>query len=111
MTRTQKIWMWIFIAMFAIPEILFLTTPALVSSFSGKSFSEISSLIVNYKFFLNNPLYLLFIVAIEWVGVLGALVLSIKSNKTVLSVLLGTILLWLFLAFGLVYITGFSMNF
>ena len=111
MTKTQKIWLWIFIAMFALPEILFLTTPALLMSISGKSFSGISSLIINYKFFLDHPLYLLFIIAIEWIGALGIFVFNINFNKNLLAVLFGIILMWLLFVFGIVYITGFSMNF
>ena len=103
--------MWISVAMFALPEILFFTTPALLMSILGKSFTEISSLLVSYKFFLSYPLFLLFITAVEWVGVMGLLILSIKFNKKVFAILSGILLLWLFFVFGLVYIAGFSINF
>jgi len=111
MTKTQKIWLWIFGLMFVVPEILFITTPALIMSIAGKSFSEISSFVINYSSFLKYPLLLLLIVVVEWIGVFGLFVLSIKINKKLLAILFGVILLWLFFIFVIVYVTGFSMSF
>ena len=111
MTKLQKVWMWLSLAMFLVPEVLFFTTPALLMSFSGESFSQISSLVINYKFFLNYPIYLLIVIVVEFLGVLGLFLLSIKSNKILTTILSFAILLWLIFIFAIVYITGFSMSF
>ena len=99
MTKIQKIWMWIFIAMFAIPEILFYFTPlsilSFINNFSETNIKPIAYSFVNPQFFTDNPIYLLLFLAIEWLGVLGLLIMSIKSKKKILSILLGIIILWL----------------
>jgi len=110
MSKTQKIWMWIFIAMFALPEILFITSPALLMSILGKSFTNINSLVVNYDFFLAYPIYLLIIIATEFIGVAGLAVFSARLKKKIALILSGILLLWLLFIFAVVYITGFSMN-
>jgi len=110
MSGKQKVWMWIFLAMFLIPEILFFTTPAMIMALAGKKFNEISSLFINYSFFLSNPLYLLTIIAVEFFGILSLLILSKKSKKYSLVTFLGIILLWLIFIFLITYVTGFSMG-
>jgi len=111
MKKLSKIWLWIFLAMFIVPEILFFTTVSLIRSIAGESFFSVSSLIINYGVFFDNPFYLILIIALEWIGILGLLILCIKSRKKVLSVLLSVILVWLSYVFCVVYVTGFSMNF
>jgi hypothetical protein len=76
MTKTQKIWMWIFIAMFAIPEILW---GNLVKIFKI-SFLPIYK---NAQYFSDNPTMALFIIIIEIIGVLGVLYLLNKKNPQV----------------------------
>ena len=105
----KKIWLWIFVAMFAVPEILFFTTPVLVESISGKSFLNLSSLVINYGIFLRRPLYLLFIIAIEWIGIFGLLMTAIKRKK-LLAIIPFVILVWLSFIFCIVYVTGVSMG-
>jgi hypothetical protein len=106
MTKTQKIWLWIFIAMFAVPEILFSVTPSSIINYSGKDFLTLSSFFVDGRFFINNPFYFFIILIVEIAGIVGLLVLSIKSSKKIIAVLLGIILLWLFFIFFLAYISN-----
>ena len=99
MTKMQKVWMWVFIAMFAVPEILFLTTPLSILSFTN-NFSAMNInppiyYLVNSQFFTDQPIYLLLVIAIEWVGVLGLLLIGVKSKKRIPTILLGIVLLWL----------------
>lgn len=110
MTKIQKIWLWIFIAMFALPEILFFTTPIMILDFSGKSFSDLSSLFINYSIFFNQPIFLLIIIAVEWIGILGLLMLGLRLNKKLFATLLLIILLWLSFIFSVIYVTGISMG-
>jgi hypothetical protein len=111
MSKAQKIWLWIFIAMFAIPELLFFTTINLVMSFLGRSFLNLSSLVVNYEVFFQHPYYLLSILAVEWIGMAGLIAFSFKKQKIIIALLSLIILLWLSFAFCVVYVTGVSMNF
>ena len=109
LSKKQKILLSIFGAMFLIPEILFFITPSFISVMNGKSFSKISSLIVNYSIFFSHPFYLLTIIAIEFIGVLGLMILFIKFNKKIWAILAFIFLLWLLFAFLIEYMTGVSM--
>jgi len=109
LSKMQKIWLGIFGAMFLIPEILFSTTASLIASIGGESFYKINSLIVNYRVFFDYPYYLLLIIIIEWVGILGLIVLTLKSNRKILAIFPFLFLLWLSYIFILVYVTGVSM--
>ena len=106
MTKTQKIWMWIFIAMFAVPEILFSIVPSSIINYSGKDFLTLSSFFIDSRFFINNPGYFFTTLIVELAGIIGLLILSIKSNKKIIYILLGIILLWLIFIFFL----GFMAN-
>ena len=111
LSKIQKIWMWIFIAMFALPEILFFTTPSLMQSILGESFLKLSSPLINYSVFFAHPYYLLIIIFVEWLGILGLSILIIKSGKKILVIVPFLILIWLSFIFCLFYVTGISMNF
>ena len=102
----KKIWMWIFIAMFAIPEILFSVTLSSIINYHGKDFFTISSLFVSGRFFINNPFYFFVTIIIELIGVLGLLVISIKNKKIIFIILSGVILLWLLFIFFLGYVSN-----
>lgn len=103
MTKPQKIWMWIFIAMFAVPEILFSFVLSFVD-FLGKNIAPLYLLFTPYHFFIDHPVYLLIAEAIEWLGVLGLFVISIKNKKLIFVILLGIVLLWLSVNFSMGYI-------
>ncbi len=109
MSKTQKIWLWIFGAMFVVIEILFSFILSIVGFF-GKNISPLYMFFVSQQFFIDHPLYLLVANAIEWAGVLGLLIISIKSKKRVLIVPLVIILLWLSLDFYLGYVLTITMN-
>ena len=115
MTKIQKIWLWIFVAMFAIPEILFSFTPlsilSFINNFSETNIKPIAYFFVNPQFFTDNPICLLFFLAIEWLGVLGLLIMSIKSKKKLFIILLSIVLLWLSFIFFVGYVIGISMSF
>jgi predicted neutral ceramidase superfamily lipid hydrolase len=102
MTKTQKIWMWIFLAMFAIPEILFFNLISFPLYFLTKGNITMASLIFGNSY-LFSPFSFLVILCIEIIGALGLFVLSIKSNKKIMSVLLGAISLLLVAIFYFVY--------
>jgi len=111
LTKKQKKWLWVFIAMFAIPEILFLITPlsilSFVNNFSATNITAPIYYIISQQFFVDNPAYLLLAIAIEWLGVVGILITSAKRRKKVFVVISAIFLLWLFIIFGL---TNMFMN-
>ncbi len=105
----QKIWLWIFGAMFIIPEILFSFVLSILD-FLKVNINPLIYFFINNQFFIDHPIYLLFANAIEWAGVLGLLVMSIKSKKIVFIFLLTAILLWLSLDFYFGYVLTITMN-
>ncbi|MFA6369351.1 MAG: hypothetical protein WCX20_03165 [Candidatus Shapirobacteria bacterium] len=108
MKKTQKFWLWISIAMFAIPELLFLTTPLTIVSFIN-NFSEIGInppiyYIINRQFFVDHFGYVLLVMGIEILGVTKLLITSAKFKQKILTIVLAIFLLWLFIVFGVMNI-------
>ena len=104
--KTQKIWLWIFLAMFLIPEILFFTILSSIINYSEKDFLTLSSFFINDRFFINNPFYFFIVLIFEWIGILGLLIINIKSKNKILAFILGIIFLWLSFISILAYISN-----
>jgi hypothetical protein len=73
MSKTEKIWMWIFIAMFAVPEILW---GNLIKVF-GIYFFPIYK---NIQFFIDTPSLAFLVIAIEIIGVSGVFYIINKKQ-------------------------------
>ncbi len=106
MSKVQKIWLWVFVAMFVVPEILFYFTPLSILSFLN-NFSETNIkspiyYVVGQQFFTDHIGYLLLAMGIEWFGILGLLIMSIKFKKKILIIGLAILLLWFSAIFGIV---------
>ena len=99
LSKMQKTWLWIFGGMFVVPEVLFWFTPlsilSIMSNFSEIDIKPIAYYFTNPQLFSDHPIYLLTFLIIEWVGILGLLVMSIQSKKKVFVILSGILLLWL----------------
>ena len=106
LAKKDKIWMWIFIAVFAIPEIFFSTLLSSIINYSGKKFLTLSSLFVDNKFFINNPSVLFLVLIIETISLLYLLFLSFKLKKTILIIFLILLLAWLSYILFLGYISN-----
>lgn len=116
MSKSQKIWLWISVAMFAIPEILW--SP--VSNFYYELLQSSSTSYVKpfrYSFLQNsdNLNYLKFFVFLQLIGLLGTLVVAIKNknNKNAIWIYISTILLialLLLVAFELYFAMTFSID-
>ena len=106
MTKKQKTWLWISLAMFALPEILFFTIISSIINYSGKDFLTLISPFVDSRFFINNPVYFFVFSIIEWIGILGLAIVSIKLNKKLLSIMLIIIILWMSLVLFLGYVSS-----
>lgn len=103
LTKTQKIWLWVFLAMFMIPEMLFSFVISVIELF-GLDFNPLYTLFINQQFFIDSPIYLFIFNIIELIGVLGMLIISIKLNRKIISVILGIVLVWLIFVIFLGYI-------
>lgn len=94
MTKKQKIWMWIFIAMFIVPEILCSFLLSFLEFLSIK-INPLYLFVINRQFFIDFPAYLMVLNIIEWLGVLGLLIVSVKYKRILLIILWIIILLFL----------------
>jgi len=102
MTKKQKIWLWIFIVMFALPEILFLNILSFFSIFLNIKIVNLMSLIRGQNYFLN-PIEFFIIIGIEIIGVLGSLGICVKRKYNILAVIFVVILFVLLSFFILIY--------
>ena len=80
--------------MFAVPEILF-SFAVSFAGFFGKEIVPLYLFFINHQIFIDYPFFLLLFEAVEWVGVLGLFLLSIKLGKKIPAVFFAIILLWL----------------
>ncbi len=108
MTRLQKIWFWISLSLFLIPEILFSPLISLVAFFFGvENFPSLIYRFISQQFFLDNQFYSFIILIIEIVGVIGLLIYNKKFSRNIsVAILLFVILIILIL---LLYV-GFSLR-
>lgn len=106
MSKLQKIWLWIFGAMFVVPEIIFSIILSSVINYFGKDFLTLSSIFVDSRFFINNPFYFFTTLIIEIIAIIGLIILCIKHNKGIFAILLGVILLWLVFIFFMAYLSN-----
>jgi len=96
--------------MFVFPEIIFSFIMLSIVNFSNENMRPLYSLIIKEQFFIDHPIFLILFMAIEWIGILGLFLLSIKLNRKLLSILLGIILLWMSFVFYIGYIVNFLMS-
>ena len=98
----QKGLLWLFGAMFLVPEILFLNLISFPLYFMGIKFSAPVLLLIgsDYSF---TPFYFLSILGIEILGLFGMSFISFKLNKKILSLFLGIIIFLLCVIFYFVY--------
>jgi hypothetical protein len=111
LSKMQKTWLWVFGAMFVVPEALFFTTLNMIQAVHGKSFSELTSWLISYRIFFEHPGYLLTIIVIEGLGILGLLVMNFKINKKYfislpVAILLLGVLYWLYSIYAFVDVSS-----
>jgi hypothetical protein len=116
MTKKQKIWMWIFIAMFAVPEILW--SPVMnfyyqLSQTGGSGGTH--PLRYNFLQYSDNLSYLKFVIFVQLLGLIGALIIALKNKNSKNKILryLFILLLSLFVlivGFVLYFALSFSIN-
>ncbi|MEK7664474.1 MAG: hypothetical protein AAB340_03525 [Patescibacteria group bacterium] len=75
-----------------------------MNNFSETNAKPLIFYVVNSQLFTDNPSYLLIILFIELIGVVGLLIISIKSRKKFFTIIFGIILVWLCFLFFLGYV-------
>jgi len=75
----QKIWFWIFGAMFVVPEILWSPLVNLIYDIFQNS-NNVKTLRPNFLTNPNNIYILLYIIFFQFIGVLGTTIITIKSK-------------------------------
>ena len=107
MTKSQKIWLGVFLAMFIVPEVIFSFLISSLASLFSFGFSPLYKAFINPQFFIDHPGYLYIFLLIEWFGVLGLLILNAKHNfgkyRTLGTVALSILLVLLIIIFYIGY--------
>ncbi|MCX6718455.1 MAG: hypothetical protein NTY81_02530 [Candidatus Staskawiczbacteria bacterium] len=106
MTKIQKIWLWIFMAMFAVPEILW---GNLIKIFKI-SFLPIYK---NIKYFTDEPMIAFLVIIIEIIGISGIIYLLNKKDakiNTILKYALDIVLVIILLVLVLSLCLSYSMS-
>lgn len=107
MIKIQKIWLGIFVAMFAVPEILFGFLTSAIASLFGKSTPALYQLFISQQFFIDHIVYSFVILGVEWLGILGLLIWNSKyKNNKALAVLLFILLF----ALSIIFYFGYSIS-
>jgi hypothetical protein len=113
MTIKQKIWMWVFIAMFAVPEILWSPVANFYYEFLQSSWtSYVKHFRYNFLQNSDNLNYFKFVIFLQLIGLIGSLILMLKdkNNKNkMLTYSLATLLSIFAIAVG--FILYFAMSF
>lgn len=110
LSKIQKIWTWIFAAMFIVPEVLFLIIPSSIINYTGKTFLTLLTPFFDSRFFINHPSLFFTVLIIELLGLVGLFAITIKANKKLFAICLLLISLWLIFLIFLAYISN-SVNF
>jgi hypothetical protein len=106
MTKMQKVWLGIFLAMFIIPELLW--SPILSFGYELLQSGNTHPLRVNYLTSLDHKDLLIFILIFESIGLLSTFVFLMKTiNKKTIGFWLAELLLFIFFLISLVVIYFF----
>ena len=103
LSKKQKVWLWIFGAMFLIPEILFSGIASLIALLFGKELGSLYSIGINKNIFPDSSLVLILGIAVEFIGALGLFIFSFKNKKFILTFLMGVVLVILFILFAYIF--------
>ncbi len=98
MTKTQKIWMWVFLAIFLIPEVLWSPIINVLTSFFGNGKNNPQIFRKNFLTLYANENLLKIVITVQLIAILLFLFKIIKNKKNI-----GLSLFWFFLIFGVLF--------
>ena len=111
MTKIQKVWLWVSVFMFLIPEILFSFIVSFFASLYGVgNFPFFFFHFINSQFFIDNPTYLFFMLVIECLWVFGLLVWNVKFNNYRYKIVLTTITALTLILLLFIFFVGYSVS-
>lgn len=110
MTKNQKLWFWIGLALFAIPEILFSFLVGSIASVFGKATWSIYLSLVGQQFIVDHQAYLFVALIVECVGVALVLIGNIKYSPVRVKNVFTALLTLLLLALLLVLYVGYAVS-
>jgi hypothetical protein len=108
MKNLEKICLWTFGLMFAIPEIIFFNIISFPVYFLRGEVLNLFPVVFN-NYYLDIT-YFLIVLMIEIIGAFGLFILSIKNNKKIFAVAMVIISIWLFFIFCFIKVFS-AMNF
>lgn len=107
MTKIQKIWFWIFIVVFLVPEVLLGPVLGGINFLFHTRFNSILS----SQLTLENSLITYAVLLAESVGVVGVFILNQKiKNYEIIKVLINTIIILVILVLTLVWYMSLSLD-
>ena len=111
MTKIQKVWLWVSVLMFLVPEILFSPIISFFDSLYGvENFPFLYKHFLNSQFFIDNSVYLFIVLGIEYLGVLGLLIWNIKFNKYKYKIILTVITTLILILLSFIFLVGYSVT-
>lgn len=110
MTKNQKLWFWVGLALFAVPEILFSFLVGSIASVFGKATWSIYSSLVGQQFIVDHQTYLFVALVIECIGVALVLIGNIKYSPARVKNLFTALLTLLLFALLLVLYVGYVVS-
>ena len=110
MTKAQKIWLWVSVALFVVPEVLWSPVGNLVNDLLQNS-NEVQIFRPNFLTDSDNTTSLLFVLFIQVVGLVSSLIIvsKLKINIWIKSSVIIILVLFL-LVTGLLFYIGFSLR-
>ena len=111
MNKIQKIWLWVSMVMFLVPEIFFSPIISFFASLSGiTNFPFLYKYFIDLNFFSDNPIYLFIILSIEFLGALGLLIWNVKFNHYKYKIFLTVIITLIIFTLLLLFFVGYSVT-
>ena len=110
MNTKQKTLLGIFLGMFVVPEILFSFIISSVLFLFGINFPFILGQFINPQIFTDNQNITFLFIGIEWLGILGLIFQNTKFNKTKSKTILTIVLSLLLIFLTLVFYTAYYMR-
>jgi hypothetical protein len=77
---------------------------SVANNFLGMSIDPLIYSFVSKRFFIDYPIYLIIFMLVEWIGILGLSIFSVKFKKPIFYITLIIILLWLSFVLCISYI-------
>ena len=112
MTKTQKIWLWISLAIFVVPEALWSPVSNMVNDLLQKS-NNVQILRPNFLTNSDNTNLLVFFLGFQFIGVVASLILLMKSKTNIstwLKIFIIITLSLIAIVTGIVFYIAFSLR-